>query len=51
MKAKDGFIAPFEVKGDKLTLDLSKSLNAFVPGTARELKIDWSKTTWEKVKK
>ncbi len=51
VKATDGLIAPFEVKGDKLTLDLSKSLKAFVPGTARELKIDWSKTTWAKVKK
>ncbi|MBY0526292.1 MAG: hypothetical protein K2R98_23060 [Gemmataceae bacterium] len=43
--------AMFEVKDDKLTLDLSKSLKAFVPGTVREMKIDWSKTTWEKVKK
>lgn len=43
--------APFEVKDDVLTLDLSKSLKAFVPGTAARMKVDWGRATWEKVKK
>ena len=48
---KDELSAAFEVKDDKLTLDLSKSLKAFAPGTVQEMKIDWGKATWEKVKK
>lgn len=47
----DNLSAPFEVKDDKLTLDLSKSLKAFVPSSVSKMKIDWSKATWEKVKK
>lgn len=49
--ATDELTAPFELKGDKLTLDLSKSLKASVPEQVREMKIDWSKMTWERVKK
>jgi hypothetical protein len=51
VESADSLSAPFEIKDDKLTLDLSKSLKAFVPGTASEMKIDWSKATWEKIKK
>ena len=51
VEATDALSAPFEVKDDKLTLDLSNSLKAFVPGSVGEMKIDWSKATWEKVKK
>jgi hypothetical protein len=47
---KDELSAAFEVKDEMLTLDLSKSLKAFVPDTVREMKIDWSKAVWEKVK-
>lgn len=47
----DDLSAPVELKGDTLTLDLSKSRTAFVTGTLRELKIDWAKTTWERAKK
>lgn len=46
----DALTAPFEVKGDTLTLDLSKSGKAFLPGTLREVRIDWAKSTWERVK-
>jgi hypothetical protein len=44
-------VAPFDVKGDELTLDVSKSLKAFVPGFITPLQIDWGKTKWERVKK
>ena len=32
-----------------LTLDLSKSRKAFVPGSLGQMQIDWAKTTWERV--
>lgn len=46
----EGVSAPFELKGDTLTLDLSKSRKAFVPGTVGEMQIDWAKSTWARVK-
>jgi hypothetical protein len=42
--------AEFTLDGDKLTLDFSKNLEVFVPNRAKEMKIDWSKTTWIKAK-
>jgi hypothetical protein len=46
----DDLTAPFALASDKLTLDLSKGLQAFLPDTLREMKIVWGKSTWEKVK-
>lgn len=43
--------APFELKEDTLILDLSKSHKAFVPSSVSKMQIDWSKSTWVKVKK
>lgn len=43
--------APFEIKDDVLTLDLSKSQKAFVPKSLNKMKLEWGKTNWEKVKK
>jgi hypothetical protein len=45
----EGVSAPFGLKGDTLTLDLSKSRKAFVPGSLGQMQIDWAKTTWERV--
>jgi hypothetical protein len=42
--------AEFTLDGDKLTLDFSKNLEVFVPNRAKEMKIDWSKSTWIKAK-
>jgi hypothetical protein len=46
----DGVSAPFELKGDTLSLDMSKSGKAFLPGSLAKLQIDWAKSTWERVK-
>lgn len=50
LDAAEGVSAPFELKGDTLTLDLSKSGRAFLPGVIAKLQIDWAKSTWERVK-
>ena len=47
----DELSTTFEVIDGKLSLDLSKSRKAFLPGSVSEIQIDWSKAIWEKVKK